>query len=283
MKKSNTLLFRWVGSHIERRLKLLTDKKRCEYVEIIRDALNPLRGLYALAPEGDNFGKNFSVHLPCLCFTESAYRNNSEHCHEFGRMAFGFSKQFIANYGGGPVRYALGTSNDLLAKHLDVLLKDTEDCLTQNYIERIEFLAHFFKRLREEKPKGKFRKPRGIAKRRVSRELFKGDRLARLANYPNLIPMQFLEETEWRLVCPPEEKPKKTDRWHLFGWHCKGTAKRRSAYFKIEPGTDLQMVIVPDNRTLQMVMNDGKLPKKLFAEQRPPIQVLSLDGLSRLP
>jgi hypothetical protein len=156
MKNSNTLVFRWVGKHIEGKLRKdanpatikLTSENRSKYIQVLCDTLE--NGLYAQSPKNDSFGDGFfEANRPCICFTSLAMQNVADHCRLYGRMGFGFTKQFIAKNGGGPVHYTLGTENDPTVKALKKL-KSLLKIYTKNNkkCDDLEYIMHFFKRLR---------------------------------------------------------------------------------------------------------------------------------------
>lgn len=288
MNNSNTLVFRWVGKHIEGKLRkgsdparlTLSSANRAKYIKLLHETLE--QGLYAQAPQGDSLGDGFfQTTLPCLCFTESSVRSNLSHCHEYGRMAFGFTKQFVAKHGGGPVHYTLGTQKDIVSQRLQRLHTYFAEAGLEHERKDLDYITHFFKRLRPE-----IKSKKGEVGHRVTviqRRLDENGQAIKYARYPRLVDLPYLKETEWRLVCPVPVPTTKNARWHSYeelNFHQKFIP---NAKFHITPGSELQTVILPDNRTLQEVFGRTSLTNILFKSGRPPVQLISLEGLTRLP
>lgn len=288
MNHSSTLVFRWVGKHIEGKLRKgsnparlkLSPENRLQYLRVLHKTLE--EGLYAQAPKNDSLGDGFfKTTLPCLCFTESSIRVNPNHCREYGRMAFGVSKQFIAKHGGGPVHYTLGTEKDVVTRRLKRLRAYFEDKELGKELIDFDYLTHFFKRLRPEQKstKGKRGGARKVAKHRLSKE----DQAMNAARFPKLVAMPYLSETEWRLVCPFPILQSRTPRWHSYREINDEQKKIPNAKFRISPGDELQIIILPDNGTIKKVLECSLLTSILFKSKSTPVQLISLDALSRLP
>jgi hypothetical protein len=81
-------------------------------------------------------------------------------------------------------------------------------------------------------------------------------------------------ENEWRLIYTPYNK-----KWHSFN----AKEERAKAFFRVVPGDELQAVVVPDNLTYQQVLRTSALTNSLFQRGRPPVQLISLESLLRLP
>jgi len=288
MTKSNTLVFRWVGKHIEGKLPkgsdparlTLSKENRDKYINLLLETLE--QGLYAQAPQGDSLGDGFfQTTLPCLCFTESSVRSNLSHCHEYGRMAFGFTKQFVAKQGGGPVHYTLGTGKDIVSQRLQRLHTYFAEAGLEHERTDLDYITHFFKRLRPEikSKKGEVGARRTASQRRSDENL----EAIKCARYPRLVDFAYLKESEWRLVCPVPTPTTKNARWHNYKKINEKKENIPNAKFKFNSGHELQSVILPDNLTLRQVMNYTSLTKILFSAKLPPVQLISLEGLTRLP
>lgn len=171
MSRSEKLVFRWVGKSIEgaarRKRSNITHEHRQEYLGYLSDALDPQRGLFSQVPKDEVMGRATTRGVnesestwplksdrPCLCFTELDLGDCADHWREFGRLAFGFSKQFIVEQGGGPMQYCLGTKEcervrdlALIQSHLNPRDKDSKKAGIE-VMEAFSRLAHFYKRLR---------------------------------------------------------------------------------------------------------------------------------------
>jgi hypothetical protein len=288
--RGETLLFRWVGRHIDHelgrssKLPRLRSETRHAYLELLREALDERKGLFAGVPQDDflGLGKNLRVDRPCLCFTELRLGQGIPFWRNFGRMAFGFSKSTIANCGGGPVAYVSGGAKDKTVRRLEQLHR----YFSEGRVKGPEFkragdafraLSHLFKRMRKPVRSAGIARPEELA---PTRDLARGgaqsregdeQRAERLARYPRWKPLPYLEENEWRIVYDQSGY-----RWSVR----EGAAgKPSSAWFKIEPGRELVTVVVPDNRTLQMVMESPDITSRLVGKDRPPVQLLSLEAV----
>lgn len=284
MNNSNTLVFRWVGKHIEGKLRKdanpatikLTSENRSKYIQVLCDTLE--NGLYAQPPKNDSLGDGFfETNRPCICFTSLAMQNVADHCRLYGRMGFGFTKQFIAKNGGGPVHYTLGTEKDPTVRALKKLKS-----LLNRYPQKpkesgdLDYIMHFFKRLRETKSSTHPPSEKPVKKEPIKRvrQIDENTGETRCARYPVLKDLDYLEENEWRLVYTATNK-----QWI----NLDETQEEVKARFQFKTGLDLQTVVLPDNLTVQKVLNNTDLPGKLFKPGRPPVQLISLESLLRLP
>lgn len=295
--RDETLLFRWVGHHIEGQLRSTTkfpkldENCRKRYLTVLRNSLDDNKGLYAKIFDDDYLGSRLSkgernsktwlsqhanqligVVRPGLSFTELPLGETREHWRRYGRLAFGFTKQFITNQGGGPVHYTLGTSSSAMFKQLRVVqnaLQEEDD----EVLDAFEYVTHFFKRLRQA------HKPH---KRRIGTHAAQGGQTAQRSTgihraggerYPKLQPMEFLNENEWRLVYNAKDKKH---------WLPIGSEPVHKAWFHATLGEEMQVIILPDNRTMQYVLHSPYYTNRLFARGRPPVQLISLEAVVRL-
>ena len=296
--RTEKLLFRWIGSNIDkmagRKRANLTQAQREKYLKYLDEALNPLKGLFAKNPEEEYLGKvvskktkeklwQFKSSLPCLCFTELDLGDSSDHISRFGRMGFGFTKQFIIQQGGGPVQYCLGTQDCDRVKDLATVQRFLKSIKNRNALDLSTSqaflrLTHFYKRTREvikyrKTAKGKSAPEAGGKKQKNNKpKPSQEDVLAAKARYVFQRDMPHLEEYEWRLVFSDNH-----ERWHRH----RGEDLPKSARFHIEAGNDLQMLIVPDNRCFQIVHELPIFADRLFTIPEKPVQVVSLEILNR--
>jgi hypothetical protein len=299
MPRAQKLLFRWTGSDIEKpgpkKGAIITPTQRETYLTYLENALDPEKGLYAKIPKEEYLGSvsktkdkglsawQFESTLPCLCFTELDLGDCAGHWKNFGRLAFGFTKQFIVEQGGGPMQYCLGTKDCKRIRDLDLILKYLKSkgkggkTADKEVLDAFTRLTHFYKRLRESVKNRKSPKPNSSDdkpghERKQPRERDIEEDRARNACYGKLRGMKHLEEHEWRLVFTQNNKC-----WHKIGVE----TDPKTAWFRIKVGTELQMVIVPDNRCLQIVHENSRFSDPLFKLPEKPVQVVSLDGLER--
>jgi hypothetical protein len=194
-----------VGKHIETlppnanvAAYKLKQANRTKYIHLLAQALDDKAGLYAQAPTNDVLGSGFfEATLPCLCFTELSIHQLADHCREYRRMGFGFTKQFIARNGGGPVHYTTGTEKNPTVKYLKKLKSLLEEPpLRAEELAALDYVMHFFKRLRQTKSPPEHKKTEGDKKPR-QQTAYKYDNnnlQTRLARYPRLQDLEYLEE-----------------------------------------------------------------------------------------
>ncbi len=296
MARSQKLVFRWVGKNIEGAStsyrKYITNTQREEYLRYLDEALTVGKGLFATPYTDEYLGRRISKKtrktrgiwelgsdLPCLSFTEVDLGDCADHRLKYGRLALGFTKQFILKEGGSPLQYVLGTKGcnvvrDIkeVAKSVDALVK-TGARKDEGVLSAFRRLMHFYKRVRpivsdRNPPEAQMQKSEKSQGETKSVNSFDGTREAREAGYARLNRMAYLEEHEWRLVYN-----ERNTRWRKDG---------ENAWFQVTPGTELQMVIVPDNRTLQRIQQCDVFTDRLYKNLRKPVQVISLEALVRV-
>jgi hypothetical protein len=286
MHLHENMLFRWVGYDVEMgydKAKLtapkrpliavkteLTDEQRKHYLDRLRDAFDPNKGLRASEYHyQDKVGKHAAAAepKPCLFFTEQAAGDAEGHWRRYGRMGLGFSKRAIFNHGGSPVIYT-GGKDSTLEKSIDVLRGHlVESGANRAVADAFEVFARFVKvtRLPPDDVKAEKTKPseNGSNKRAPRR---KADPMA----YPIEQRIRFLAEREWRLL----ENTSQKSRWRRCsdGW----------LWFRPELGRELQLVILPDNRTLRMAIDCDIIRKSLVVPNRPPVQLITADALKKI-
>ena len=274
-------MFRWTGRHIEPRLRFnrskmpkVTPEIRTQYIQLLGETLE--QGLYAKIPDGDILGNGEIIRLnrPCLCFTELRLGESLEHWRRYGRLSFGFTKSFISRRGGGSVSYINGKKQNPIVRHIEKLskyLNGKEGAPSDS----LHLLWHYFKRMKDAPQTRKNKSPSrpGRVKSHIQNAISPEEKDYNDSRYPLVKPLPYLDEHEWRLVYEKGE-----------GWKAdEGIASPSEAWFEFKLGTDLQIVIVPDNYTLQKVLQSTDLTEMLFPKQgRPPIQVLSIEAVYRV-
>lgn len=274
-------LFRWVGKHIEKNLKSRVGKtpklsaaNRVEYLRVLEETL--VHGLHAKIPGGDYLGNGKSIKLtrPCLCFTELGLGETGNHWRKYGRMAFGFTKAFVAREGGGAVSYINGAQNNPLVRILERLQKMNQRKTGEgDKLEDLDFLWHFFKRMKDAPQPASKPAPRKPAGAKKTTQLSPEDAAAQLAKYPAVMPLPYLDEHEWRLVY------NKNTRWTPLDT----SPNPQVARFPIQVGSELQVIILPDNYTIQLALQSTAIAEKLNLHSgKPPVQILSLEAILRI-
>lgn len=286
MHLHENMLFRWVGYDVEmgaENAKLsapkrpliaikteLSDEQREHYLNRLRDAFEPNKGLRVSEYHSqDKVGSRHAAAEPrhCLFFTEQAAGDAEDHWRRYGRMGFGFSKRAIFNHGGSPVIYT-GGKDSILEKSIDILRKHLAESDADSAVnDAFEVFARFVKVTRMppgEVTAGKSKPREKGAKKNASK--LRADPMA----YPSEQRIRFLAEREWRLL----ENTSQKRRWRRCadGW----------LWFRPELGRELQLVILPDNRTLRMAIDCDTIRKNLVLPNRPPIQLITADALKKV-
>ncbi|MDR3405053.1 MAG: abortive infection system antitoxin AbiGi family protein [Chthoniobacter sp.] len=276
-------LFHWVGRHIEIRAASgdFTDPLRKEYVDCLRNALK--NGLWVKTPHDpdrlgdDSKDAHFQVNRPITCFTEWLVGESLPHTTRYGRLGLGFPRNFVFKRGGHPVVYVKGLRlGDQYTKNLLNLRELLEDERLPGILgakeladhkARLDYITHFAKWSR--KPSAA--KPRS---RDSTRQIAKAGLIkAAERNFKRKFGQRqdLLEEREWRIV------------YHSsFRKYFVRNAERAAGpayYIPFEPGEELFTVVLPDNRTVNMVMNDRSFVRQLYRADAPHVTVLSLEDI----
>ena len=285
-------LFYWLGYHIDyptpdSKQVELDDACRKKYVESLKRALT--QGLWIKKPNTPDrlgnvtLGNHFEVNRPIACFTEWQVNESLAHTTRYGRMGLGFPRDFVFKRGGHPVVYVKGIHNgDQYTKNLLNLrdfLKDSRlegviggDELKE-YQRRLDYITHFAKwAKRPPAPKLKIRvKSKKSAPPKTASLRAAADEEARFVRRFGVL-QEYLEEREWRIVYhstykeffvkPGREKP------------------APDYYIPFKAGHELFTVVLPDNRTVNMVMNNKFFVQKLYPADAPHVTVLSLEDVN---
>lgn len=286
MNLHENMLFRWVGYDVEmgdEKASLpapkrpligikaeLSDVQRQRYLDRLRDVFDPSKGLRVSQYHcQDRVGTHQVVVEPrhCLFFTEQAAGDAEDHWRRYGRMGFGFSKRAIFNHGGSPVIYT-GGRDSILEKAIDTLRQHLVESKAEAAVaDAFEIFARFVKvtRMPPGNESDARTKPReNGTNKRAPRH--KPDPMA----FPTEQRIRFLAEREWRLLANVSRKR----QWKRCpdGW----------LWFRPELGRELQLVILPDNRTLSMAIDCPKIRQALIAKNRPPVQLITADAMKKL-
>ena len=224
--------------------------------------------------------KHFEVSRPITCFTEWPLVESRPHTTRYGRLGLGFPRRFVFDRGGHPVIYVKGIlSGDQYTKNfltLKEFLADDRlaDIFGENQIKdhqkRLDYVTHFAKwscMPRSKAPKGTTKtssSPRksvmlvsGVDEKNFERRYGKRQEL--------------LEEREWRVVFHPTFK-------RYFQKPISGRNKP-DYYMPFDVGDDLFTVVLPDNRTMNMVMNNKFFVEKFYPKDGLHTTILSLDDI----
>ena len=296
MRKFNQVhkkqLFYWLGYHIDyptpdsKQVKL-EDSSRKKYVEALKRSLT--QGLWIKKPNTPDYlgnvpvGTQFQVSRPIACFTEWQVNESIAHTTRYGRMGLGFPRDFVFKRGGHPVVYVKGIhSGDQYTKNLLTLRDFLKDSRLEGIIDvdeledhqrRLDYITHYAKWARRPPP------AKAISDRKATKSAIKkAASLRAAAKAEALFVRQFgalqeyLEEREWRIV------------YHsTFKKYFVKPGRERPApdyYIPFKTGHELFTLVLPDNRTVNMVMNNKYFAQKLYPADAPHVTVLSLDDVN---
>jgi hypothetical protein len=203
-------------------------------------------------------------------------------------MALAFSKPTVVNWGGGPVAYMGGGPKDPAVKRLELLHRHLTASLgnetgAQREFEAFEYLQHFFKRMRYARPrrlvgddktqaaKSSLEYSQSLTRPKTTGKRHKSKVAA--ARLPQWKALPYLDEHEWRLVFSSDQL-----RWKSI----KTSGAADSAWFTIQPGSELVAVVLPDNLTMIQALQSQRIMKRLIGKGRPPVQLLSMETVVRL-
>jgi hypothetical protein len=276
-------LFHWIGKHVDEKIqgpkKALTSDARHEYLNCLRGALQS--GLWVSKPSVPDYlddGSLIQVHRPIACFTEWSFGESLPHTSRYGRMGFGFSKQFVMKRGGQPVTYIKDSSLAPYAKALKDIASQIEslsvtDGLSERQLaalkENFDYVAHFSKKIKEPV----VRRSPPVAKSESS-SVSSVSSIRRTTDpfrraFGTLMP--YLEEREWRIVYHKAI--------HKYLSPGPEGADRPQHYLHFKPGSELFTLVLPDNETVNLAMRDQEILSKLYPSDAPHVTVLSLDDI----
>jgi len=275
------LLYHWIGRHIDfpdgtqaRRgttsARRLTDDLRCEYLDCLRCALDPARGIWVKPPEKPDFlldGEFIRSTKPIACFTEWPLAESAPHTTRYGRLGLGLAKRFVIQCGGQPVTYVRNRmAGDVFTKGIVALAAHLRVIDDPDLTDALSYLSHFVKPLRRRRPVSGLRKicpAKGAPKeaKRTSPNLFH-------RSFGTIL--QYLEEREWRIVYNSVLRKRLT---------LNNAAPVPDYYLRVVPGRDLHAVALPDNRTVHMAIHDSQLRGQLFPKDLPHVALVSLEDM----
>ena len=288
-------LFHWIGHHIDyptdgaQQIEL-DDAARKKYLDALKGAIR--NGLWVKKPrDPDRLGnkatpKHFEVSRPITCFTEWPVGESLPHTTRYGRLGLGFPRRFVFERGGHPLIYVRGIlSGDQYTRNL-LTLKEflSDDRLVgifgeekiNDHQRRLDYITHFAKWSRIPPIPGSKAKARLVgyfeARRRREKSAMSKDEVEEI-NFERSYGQrqELLEEREWRVV------------YHsTFGRHFKKSIHGPNSpeyYMPFAVGEDLFTVVLPDNKTVNMAMNDSFFIRKFYPGDSPHVTVLSLDDI----
>ena len=283
-------LFYWMGRSIDDRngkRKLLRDELVTEVMRQLRGSLE--HGLWVKRPRYPEKlelrGSAFALDLPIACFTEWSLGESLPHTAEYGRIGLGFSKRWVIERGGQSVTYfrhsAKGSFLQAVFKLLIAHGKGDANGVWKSKphateFEELRYLLHFAKMIRLKAPKPERAPPMAAlppAQRSPKRKPSAAAVETQMFKRKFGMPLQFVEEREWRIVHHPANKQ-----------FIKGSGVP-DYYLPYLPGEEMFTLVLPDNKVVSKVLQTDWFTERLFTPWKcypelrlrsvPPVTLLS--------
>jgi hypothetical protein len=260
-------LFYWMGRSIDERngkRKLLSDDLMAEILRQLRGSLE--NGLWVKKPRyPERFelrNKSFTLNLPIACFTEWSLGESLPHTMEYGRIGLGFPKRWVIERGGQSVTYFRHNKKGSFLNSVFKLLSahGTADP-DGNWkfkpgvvgLDELQYLLHFAKMIRLKTPKRKRTSITAPAvPYRAKRKQPTAATEANLFKRKFGMPLQFVEEREWRIVYHPGNNG------------CVKGPGVPDYYLPYLPGEELFTLVVPDNKVMSKILQTTWFTERLF-------------------
>lgn len=257
--------------------------------------------IYSHRPDSSQFSYD---HVATISFTENKLSRTREHTERYGCLGFGFDREFVLKHQGGPVLYVESTENDdrvqhFIRQHIEIeslynafndIKDELKEILGQSELkEKLKSLIlHYFNSHRWiDSLNTNVRKER---MRKLENDLdllnlhcIFGDMLNSLAHIILFVkpmseckcPQDFtlLDESEWRIVAPVDEKDKKFAYLKNGDYPDDPNKKQPPAKIPFDQ-SELKIIIFPDNPTRKMALNDKDIKDWLFTENVPIITTI---------
>ena len=272
-------LVHWTGKDIDSRM----DGDEAEKLSVCNDYVERLintlsTGLWMMPPPESLMGSNawFYYKPPMTCFTETLLTRARDHATRYGRMGFGFTREFILTCGGAPVTYVRQHPKDPVLQRINGIFRRLDGA--QSFIEPIEEI-------------GVFRALRELDEMRDLLEQICAF-IKPMSDYgtDNFI---YLEEAEWRVAfnkqwyrtiqSPLNESitfgvPRAIDefreKWEKPPNIVESNIDIQEFYLSFKPD-DLALLVMPDNDARKMAWGKKKF-KKWIAKRNLPLPILVL-------
>jgi Putative abortive phage resistance protein AbiGi, antitoxin len=276
-KLHEQLLFHWIGRDIEEQSKKRDYESRCQraerYVSHLRGSLK--HGLWVKTPDSpetlfQGIGTDWKP-LPMTCFTEWRPDESQGHVKKYGRLGLGFTRNWVSKRGGQPVTYFKQSRDSRFLKAMKSICDlDKTGKFEKEQMEGLGYILHFAKPIRDkverEKAVRKKRQPKST-RAPVVRDPFRRSFGAA---------MPFVAEREWRIV-GPREKGLPANKVRPFVEAASGDVP--SFYLPYKPGADLFTLVVPDNLTMNRVLQDRVLRRAFHPTVGPHVTIVSLEDV----
>jgi len=257
--------------------------------EVLRQLRGSLEhGLWVKSPrfpeKFELHGRAFALDLPIACFTEWSLGEGLPHTMEYGRLGLGFPKRWVIERGGQSVTYFRHNAKGSFLHAMFTLLAahgvGNDDGVWKPRpgapgFEELRYLLHFAKMIRLKAPKSEGAPMKVVfaGPARPKRQRPPAAVEAQMFKRKFGMPLQFVEEREWRIVHHPA---------------CKGFKKGPGLpdfYLPYLPGEELFTLVLPDNKVVSKVLQTDWFTERLFTPWKhypeltkrcvPPVTVLS--------
>lgn len=310
----SNFLIHWTGKDINRYYDTLNDLQCEEYVERLRSTIfssdpdkypkgkglwvtKKKEILYSHLYDSPQFSYN---HVATISFTENKLSRTREHTERYGCLGFGFDREFVLKYQGGPVLYVESTKNDDRIQHfirqrieiesLYNAFNDIKDELKEilGQLELKEKLKsrilHYFKyhpwinllnpNVRENRMEKLENDLDSLNLHCIFRDML--DSLAHITLFVKPMseckcPQDFsiLDESEWRIVAPVDGSNKNFA--YLNKDYPDDLCKKQPPAKIPFDQSKLKILIFPDDPTRKMALNKEDIKHWLFTENVPII------------
>lgn len=282
-------LFYWMGRSIDDRngkRKLLRDELVTEVLRQLRGSLE--HGLWVKRPRVSESlelrGKSFALDLPITCFTEWSLGESLPHTAEYGRIGLGFPKRWVIERGGQSVTYFRHNAKGSFLPAMFKLLAaggtfDREGkwraALDGVMAAELRYLLHFAKMIRLKTPKPERVGPSLTMPKPVVRKQARPKAAVEAQMFKRKfgMPLEFVEEREWRIVHHPANR------------HFVPGPGVPDYYLPYLPGEELFTLVLPDNKVVSRVLQSDWFTERLFTPWKhypelkgrrvPPVTVLA--------
>jgi hypothetical protein len=289
-------LFYWMGRAIDeqnRGRKVLRDDLVKEVLAQLRGSLE--RGLWVKSPRHPEQlvlrKQAFALNLPIACLTEWSLGESLPHTMEYGRMGLGFPKRWVIDRGGQSVTYFRHNEKasflQCAYKLLGALgIGDAHGIWKARPgvagFEDLRFLLHFAKMIRLQRPPPERKTAAPVSVKPLVHRVKKQPAAALQAQMFKRkfgMPLEFVEEREWRIVHHPGNP-------HFKPGPRSGPRRGLPAYYlPYLPGEELFTLVLPDNKVVSKVLQTDWFTERLFTPWRhypelkhrrvPPVTVIA--------
>ncbi len=211
----------------------------------------------------------FPLKAPICCFTEWSLGDSLPHTVEYGRMGFGFPKRWVIERGGQSVTYFRHNEKGHFLRSAFKLL---EAFAVQNAngdwtpkpgvsgFDELNYLLHFAKmiRLKRAKRKKSVKVPIGALTLLPRKKPAPASVDAQTFKRKFGLPLEFVEEREWRIVHQPGNK-------HFVKGPKSGLP---DYYLPYIPGEQLFTLVLPDHKVIGKLLQNSWFTERLFTPWR---------------